>query len=430
MKLRSPALLIPLACFAAAGGVVLFAAIGSSRSSQAATAPVVLEAKLGPLVDASVTPTRTRLLDLAFQAAALLPDNPHIRNRERNQGEVVDACLALDLPVRVHEVAQAMSTWRQGNALAALACYAARHGAEPEAERLIELARKNAEGVARKSEEEGKSQGWQRDRIFVRIAEAYELLGKREQAEHFTSSASAEERGKLASLRAKSADESTFAAQLAEFDAALATSAFEAVESALRACSELYGRFYADAEKRAKIEERFASSRKNVPLQVQIELTLGLARIAAAAGDETRALHFVDDARAIFDGVAWEPQDYVAIGASIAAARSRAGARDAARVELDAFAARYDQERNRIVDIERAKAQRALAEAFGEFGLEELRALHYARAVEEGNVNPNGRPRIDDLVATCCSMARTGFAPSAELLARIEAVKAGLKAPW
>ncbi|MBK7876260.1 MAG: hypothetical protein IPJ77_10965 [Planctomycetes bacterium] len=428
MKLRSPALLFSVLCFTAATGVVLFAAIGSSRASQAATAPA--ERKLGPLVDAEVAPSRARLLDIAFEAAALLPENPHIRNRERNRGEVVEACLAIDLPVRAHEFAQGMTTWRQGNAFAALACYAARRGAEAETERLIELARTSAEEAARKNDEAGKSQGWQRDRIFVRIAEAYELLGKGAKAERFTSSASTEEKSKLIGLHAERADAAGFEALIAELDGVLATTTFEQVESSLRACTELYGRFYADAEKRAAIEARFTSSWKHVPLQVRIELTLGLAHVAAEASDATNALRFVDEARATFDGVLWEPQDYVAIGAGIAAARHRAGATAAARAELDAFAARYVVERDSIVDIYRAKAVRALAEAYGVVGEAGLRAEHYARAVEEGNVNPNGRPRVDDLVATCCSMVRTGFVVDEKLLARIEAVKAGLKAPW
>jgi hypothetical protein len=59
-----------------------------------------------------------------------------------------------------------------------------------------------------------------------------------------------------------------------------------------------------------------------------------------------------------------------------------------------------------------------------------LSAAVYARAVEEAVLNPNSRPRADDLVATCCSMAVCGFQPDEKLWARMVEIGAKLGEPW
>ena len=54
----------------------------------------------------------------------------------------------------------------------------------------------------------------------------------------------------------------------------------------------------------------------------------------------------------------------------------------------------------------------------------------YRLAVDEGVVNPNSRPRADDLSATCLSMARADVEPDAEFLARLREVRENLGDPW
>jgi hypothetical protein len=54
----------------------------------------------------------------------------------------------------------------------------------------------------------------------------------------------------------------------------------------------------------------------------------------------------------------------------------------------------------------------------------------YKRGVDESLVNPNARPRVEDLVATCLSLAQNGVEPDAELNAQLEKVSKGLGAPW
>ena len=58
-------------------------------------------------------------------------------------------------------------------------------------------------------------------------------------------------------------------------------------------------------------------------------------------------------------------------------------------------------------------------------------AGYYSSADEfPATVNPNSRPRAEDLVAICCSMAKSAVEPDAALMGRIRQVKDALGAPW
>lgn len=428
MQFKNPALWLSAVCFASCGAFVVatFTRAPAARAASEAAAPSATAFENAP-----VDPTAIALLDVAFEAAALLPENPHAKNRARNQGAVVDTLLALDQPGRAAGRAEEMTTWRRGQAYAELACYAARRALRGEAERMLERARVDAERAkALALQEDAKSQGWQHDRIQAKLALACELLGDAERARAFAAASSDAERARIAEQFPAPAGDAEFDARIAELDRAIAAGSFELVEGAMRAAAKTYARVRADEVKRTSFDERFTRAWKSMPLEVRIDLELALARAASDAGDVESARVFVEEARACYDGARWAPQDYVVLGARIAAERHRAGDGARAKEELDALHARFDVERDGIVDIYRAKALRALAEASGVLGDEAAQARDYARAVEEGVANPNGRPRVDDLVATCCSMATARFVPTAELLERIRAIRAGLKAPW
>lgn len=420
---------IPVLCFLTAGAVTVFAFTRSNARFHDA-APPHEAPNASELVDLPVAESALRLLDVAFEAASLLPDNPHVKNKARNQEAVVDALLELGQPTRAMTRAEAMTTWRQGNAFASLALYSARNGARDEAERMISKANDCAAAVLRRSQEEQTAQGWQSDRILARVAQAMELVDRRETASAYAAALADAESSKLAIARAERVDEEGLEAELRIIDGVLAAANMETTQSALEACSRLYRRFYADPARRKELEERFSRGWKSMPLQVRIELTLELSAIAVEREDGANGLRFVDDADAAFRTVKWPNEDHVALGASIAAARFRAGGEERARADLAVLEQHFEANRDAVYDVFRGRPLRAIAEAHGVMLDSTAQRRAYEQALEEGVRNPNGRPRVDDLVATCCSMARNGFEPDAELWERIERVRASLSAPW
>ena len=70
------------------------------------------------------------------------------------------------------------------------------------------------------------------------------------------------------------------------------------------------------------------------------------------------------------------------------------------------------------------------AEAAGEIRDEASACSLYVRAVDEGMVNANSRPRADDLNERCRSVALQGIAPSDELLMKLQKMRNELGTPW
>ena len=123
-------------------------------------------------------------------------------------------------------------------------------------------------------------------------------------------------------------------------------------------------------------------------------------------------------------------EDRLPLVTELVTAQHRGGDVEGARTELGRALALYDSESAHIVNIYRARCLRSLAEGFHLVGDDAQALTLYARAVEAGQLNPNSRPRADDLVATCCSMAHTGAEPDEALMQRLRDIRAKLGNPW
>jgi hypothetical protein len=69
-----------------------------------------------------------------------------------------------------------------------------------------------------------------------------------------------------------------------------------------------------------------------------------------------------------------------------------------------------------------------VAEAYQALGHTEAALMVYKRAAIEGALNPNVRPRAEDLASTCCSMAESGAEPDGGLWEKLAEIQAGLGA--
>ncbi len=380
-----------------------------------------------PVQDAQLAEYQQELLTLAFEAASAMPLDPHIKNRSRAQEQVVLACFELDLPNRALEYVGGIDNWRRGAGYADYALYCVRHGEHKAAERYLELALE----VASWPEEEIK-QAWRRDRIRAKVAGVWAMLGDYERADEIEGSISENsELGKADTYRAMVVEEEELAELRARVDRVAQTGDMDQVRNALDACAELFGRFYEHEELSAWAENRIRSASAKLPFEIRMEALCGLAERALEHGAAPHALALADEALGLFEDVAWSPEHSVAWRARLARLRFEAGAdRADVRAQIDAALAEYDAERERIVDIFRGGVLRPVAEAYHALGARELALKVYKRVLEESLVNPNSRPRVDDLVATCCSLVARGVEPDDSLMDRLRKIRTGLAAPW
>jgi tetratricopeptide (TPR) repeat protein len=414
---------LPLLCLA-----VLCAA--SCSDSQAASSPAPAAAAPEQMAvplpeDAPLEPWQAELLELAMDAAGALPVYPHIKTRSLAQESVVEACIALGQPRRALECNARIGNWRRGVGYAGLALHLAERGIADGVDELVALAE-----VEARLEGEENPQDWQRDLIRSKIAAALLQLGRAGDALAFESGVEDAEYGRIAAAKSALLSRDELEVRLAELDALLATATLDQLRSALVAAIELYARAFGEQELRARCEDWIARASLKVPAQIRLETRLELSRRAVEQGDPAEALTQVTHARAVLDGQQWLPEDRVPLTARVAAARFAAGDVETARRELSEARRAYDEGYESIPDFWRGSALRPLAEACASTGEREQALTLYRRAAEEGVRNPNARPRTEDLVATCLSLARLGVQPDKDLVERLRATRTGLTDPW
>jgi tetratricopeptide (TPR) repeat protein len=378
------------------------------------------------LLDEPLEDYRAALLDLAFDAASAMPLKPHVKDRSSAQEAVVRAMLELGQRRHALECLARIENWRRGLAFAELAvdCVEHGHGAADVAP-FLEAARTVADGG-----EEELGQSWRRDRILVTMARARVLLGQPEEAQALEVGLVESEAGKADVARAAVLDAAFCDEQIEAVEHLPKGGSLDVTRNALETVLRLYDRHYDGGERRARLEAVLDAGVRQVPRMVGIDVLLRASDAVLAHGNAPRALELVDRALALEQEARWTPEDHIRLVSIVAAARWRAGDREEARRQADSALELFEAEREDILDMRRAGALRPLAEAYQAMGDTHAALAVYRKAVEEGALNPNARPRANDLYATCVSMAVRRVEPDHALEERLTAIRAGLQDPW
>lgn len=427
MNRRATLLTTAVAC--ALGATALYAlrlragAPNETRPIPAATAPAVPVVHGG---DRELSAANAALLDLAFEVARKVPVAPHKKTRARLMEDVVDASLRLGDGARALRLIPEIGDWRRGTAYADYANRLAMNAGEPaEVRHFAELAR----GVS-ESDRFDITQDWQRARIRVRAAEALARIGDHAESGKLVDGADRAELGRLESVQAALADDHGFDAIMSHLESLASVNDFDRTKGALEACLILYDRHFDDAARRERIVVAIDTALQKTPPAFRIDAILRFADGALSHADRSAAQALVDRARAIIDGGKWLAEDKIPMVARIAGLRHRTGEKEKAAREIDLAYAIFNAEKPKILDIDYGRMLRSIALAFHVMD-DDARALATLKsAVEESLVNPNSRPRAEDLVATLLMLATEGIKPDTELAARLHAVLEGLGAPW
>lgn len=381
------------------------------------------EATVREVEDAALEPFRRELLDLAYTAAATFPHDPHVKNRERAIESVVLTCLELDQPRLALRYNEGITNWRRGAGYAEYAGYCAERGALAEVDAYLERALEVADTAP-----EAQQQEWRADRIRSRVARVRSLLGQDAEARALEAGVEPSESGAVQAVEAGRADEDDFDALIEALDATVALSDFDLSRNALATYLALLDRFHDDPDRSALIIERMEVVYPQLPRLVWVESLEARAALALDHGAPAGALALIDEIEASFDELRWRPQDRVPLTARLAVLRHRAGDESTARARLDGALTLYDDSLAELESFERAATLRPIAAAWARLD-EPGRALElYRRTAEEGAINPNLRPRIEDLTATCTSMAETAIEPDEALWERLRGLRAELAA--
>jgi hypothetical protein len=364
---------------------------------------------------------QTNLLQTAFDFATAIPVVPHIKDRSKMQASAATTCFQLNQPQRALGYIEKIGDWRRGAGYADYAFYCAQKGFINEVQNYLNL----AEQVAVVAD-----QDWRRDRIKVRIAQTHRILGQEMLSEKFSADLEKSETGKAEQTEAAMCETDDFQRQIDDLEKIIAIADFDQTKNALYALAELFSRFYEDVDRRRAAEEKIKSLWSPMPLFIRIELLGKLADFAIRHHDLPKALELTNEGQAIADGAQWPVEYRIPLMARLAALRFRSGEPVQARESLRLAAEFYTTKQAEIIDIDRAEALIPVAEAFQTVGDTPSALSIYKQAVEAAVVNPNNRPRAEDICAICLSMVLNNVEPDAALWKRIREIQANLGDPW
>jgi tetratricopeptide (TPR) repeat protein len=349
-----------------------------------------------------------------------MPVDPHGRDRSRLQEAVARACLDSDMVDQAAELADQMQGWRRGHVIALCGQYFARRGQTDSARDCADRALLVDVGDTT----------WGKDVVVTEVAKIYVLLGDESRAYSLVAVGQPTERGQVETARTAQVPMDQMDGQADMFDQAIATGNFDLARGGIDGYLVWLDRVIDDAPRRARALSALSGAFPGLPLDLQVRYRVQLAEVLYSRGYKELAKTEVDCASALFKATVFLPEDTAPLGAVIAKARFRMGDADSARSELRALRAAYNAQSDLIVNLRRAASLRALAEGFLLLGDSDDAVESYKAALDAGAINPNARPRAEDLSATCVSMAMSGFQPSPEFMLRIDNLRAGLVDPW
>lgn len=379
---------------------------------------------------------RINLLELANSAASAMPLNPHIKTRSKLQEHVVKACLGIGQPVRALKFARDIENWRKGVAYADLAYYCAENSqctlGQKNPASLIQSYLDRAEKIVKDYAQSENAQAWRSDRIRVRIAQTHLLLSNNKEAARFSKNLEESEAGKVGIAKAQmyDLDDKAFDEWMMELEAMITNGSLDQAMHAQETIAHLFNRCYENEGRRARTEGAILGSIRKVPRELGIRLLMKIAGFAIDHEDRAKALELVNEAQTRMNDAKWLAKHRVPLMADLAELRFNAGEKEEALAYAGEALELFNADREKIVDIFRAETLVPLAEAY--FTMNDMSSAIsvYKKAVEEGTLNPNSRPRAEDLIAICCSMAVLGVEPDEDLWNNMMQVFKDLGQPW
>lgn len=363
---------------------------------------------------------QTKLIKTAFEVATAIPLKPHIKSRSLAQRRVVQTLLELENPDRAIRLTEQIKNWHRGAAHAEVAVFLAERGHRQAA--LEQLA--HAEQIARAIDT------WHKDRILAHMAQALEHMEMPTGMEELTEGIAEHEAAKIHRTRSKVTKSEQYDAQLASLNELLGETDFDVKRQGLLGASALFDTFYADPQRRVEIEKSIRTAAKELPPTLKIELFLELANAAVEHDDETAAVRLVRECRELFENSAWRPRFGIPVSARIAKAAHRSGDNETAKSLVKQAENEYKLKGEEITNIYRAETLIPLAEALRLTDGVNAALAVYRQALDAAFVNPNSRPRAEDLSAICLSMAKAGVKPPESMWKRLDEKQNQLGSPW
>ncbi len=355
------------------------------------------------------------LLEIAFKSASVLPSNPFIKEKSRNQEQVVMACIELGLLKRASEYTGQIENWRRSKCYAEIALYYSKMGKSELAQNYIESAKELYD----------KDQEWRNDEIRIAIAKAYAFLNEFDIAYDYINDLDKESHiVKVNSIEALSGDAVVFDKAISSIDKYISSQEFYPLIHSKEALVNMYEHFYESQRERIILEDKITGLMKYLPYIYSFNSLVELCNIFLQQNDIETAVKYINQISDIVytPDFQWRLEDKISLSAKLAALRFRAGSKEKAIAELKVSYNLFMAEGEKIGAMFRGRPLRILAESYYTANDLETSLMIYKLALKHAVINPNKRPQAADLTSICCSLASNGIKPDEQLMDTIKKI--------
>lgn len=352
---------------------------------------------------------QVKLLEVAYEVASSYPLVPHIKNRSRAQEWVTQAAIDLGAFDLARSYADGIANYRRGKMYGLLAAARLEAGDAEGAKPLIDLTLdvSRARGL----------EDWQRGWVLAALAYTHAVKGEHDEAYRLLNNDLVAQSGaKELISKSLALKPAPFEPRMTQFAEMVSAGEFEQTVLVMWGYAGEYKRHYADDEKRGLILEAFDEAAGTVPGHVRLPMLVAMADHVLDGSDDRRValtLELLSRAESVVNVEVAGSKIVFAlpIRAELAALRYRAGQRELAREALSAVVSAYEAHAGALQNYEHGNVLRPIAEAYVVMGEAESARVFYRRALEQGLVNPNLRPRIRDFTKSVVSLALSGLEP-------------------
>ncbi len=380
-----------------------------------------------------------QVLQNAFDGASKMPLNPHVKNRSRAQLQLVNAALAVKRADLARSYADEIVNWQKLVAYAQIAeCWidnreaVKAEGLVSEIEKFCLLAKEyHSEDLLVKPADPllESLADWRLEKVHALLIGLKYKLGKTVSEKDFGLT---DEIGlaQIQSAQVSACADQPFEQTFKELSFLALNPNIEIAKIGLFELSDLFDSHYSNKEQQEKILHVVDTAITNLPVVWRFDVKIKFADTHIENEQYSSALEILNELNAMVDSIDLQPRFLIPYKTALAERFFKAGQQETARAAVLEMENLYDEKRDFIVNIDRAALLCRLAESRLALGDKQEADALWIRAVKEGVINPNSRPRVDALCEISSSIVAHNAAPSEDLIFQLNKMNSDLGRPW
>ncbi|VGO11679.1 hypothetical protein PDESU_00224 [Pontiella desulfatans] len=389
----------------------------------------------------SLTTSQRELVLQVKGALGQLPDEPHKRTRNRELGLLAEVALEADEESLVLEVVEAIDNWRNIQLKAELATTCYNMGREEKARQLVEEVEQTVDTVlgikSGRIVAAGENKNileeyddFRLDRVKVALSKYYFTKGDKESAKKWSEGVLPAEQSEFIKQQAQALAKENYDTSLAVNNILIKGETFEGKKAGIDGLVLLFDLYYGEEGKRNELKALIDEFSISMPVMYRVEWLHGMALSAFGHGDAAVARSLYIESSLLISEGSFKPRLFFPLKAENIITSHKLGFREEASEAADLLYGEYARFEGNIYNIHRADVLCAVGEMFVAIGRMDRAEEVYLNALDQAGVNPNSRPRVEDLNLIACSLIKHDVPLTSGLHEKMDGFVGSLGAPW